>query len=259
MPKIAKIKGENKLAATPGTPKSDFLQSVRRALGREPGAPTPAHPALERDLLTLEREAEEARQRIAAHRGALLDRLAETAQLRGWRTLRTPDPEEAATRALSLAEALGASRIVRSSQEVFDLVPVDAALTGAGVTVTEIAHGESRSREALRAEIIAAGLGITGADYAIAETGSVIVRPRKGLSRLVSLVPPVHLALVRAEDVIESLDDLFLLRLLEYHAKGGDMGRYLNFITGPSRTADIEQTLVVGVHGPKEAHMILLG
>jgi L-lactate dehydrogenase complex protein LldG len=159
----------------------------------------------------------------------------------------------------SLARGQGAERIVRSSQEVFDFVPVDTALAAAGVTVTEIAHGETQSRESLRQEIIAAGLGITGVDYAIAETGSVIVLPRAGLSRLVSLVPPVHIALVRPGDVIESLDDLFLLRKLEYLRNGGDMGRYLNFITGPSRTADIEQTLVVGVHGPKEAHMLLLG
>ncbi|PKB77684.1 MAG: hypothetical protein BZY70_01430, partial [SAR202 cluster bacterium MP-SInd-SRR3963457-G2] len=107
--------------------------------------------------------------------------------------------------------------------------------------------------------IIAADIGLTGADYAVAETGSVIVMPRKGMSRLVSVVPPVHLALVRPEDLVESLDDLFLLRRLEYHEKGGEMGSYLNFITGPSRTADIEQTLVVGVHGPKEVHLVLLG
>ena len=101
-------------------------------------------------------------------------------------------------------------------------------------------------------------MGITGADLAVAETGSVVVIPRSGLSRLVSVVPPIHLALVRPQDLVDTLDDVFLLRRLQYH-KGGDMGSYLNFITGPSRTADIEQTLVVGVHGPKEVHMVLLG
>ena len=72
-------------------------------------------------------------------------------------------------------------------------------------------------------------------------------------------MPPIHLALVRPQDVVDTLDDVFLLGRLQYHRSGGDMGSYLNFITGPSRTADIEQTLVVGVHGPKEVHMVLLG
>jgi L-lactate dehydrogenase complex protein LldG len=59
--------------------------------------------------------------------------------------------------------------------------------------------------------------------------------------------------------LVGTLDDVFLLRRLDYYRNSGDMGSYLNFITGPSRTADIEQTLVVGVHGPKEVHLVLLG
>ena len=242
-----------------GTPKSEFLASVRRSLGREPGAPQPPYPRLAQDLAFLEEEFEKVRRRVESNRDALVDKLAEIALLRGWQVQRTPDPEEAMAYIQTLARRQGADRVVRSSQEVFDFVPVDTALTAAGVAVTEVVHGEDRSREFLRQQIVASGIGITGVDYAIAETGSVIVRPRAGLSRLVSLVPPVHVALVRPEDVIDSLDDLFLLRRVEYLRNGGDMGRYLNFITGPSRTADIEQTLVVGVHGPKEAHMLLLG
>ena len=86
----------------------------------------------------------------------------------------------------------------------------------------------------------------------------MVVAPRRGLSRLVSVVPPVHVAIVRPSDVVGTLDDLFALRRLEYAGNGGEMGSYLNFITGPSRTADIEQTIVVGVHGPREVHMALL-
>ena len=69
----------------------------------------------------------------------------------------------------------------------------------------------------------------------------------------------MHLAIVRPQDIVDTLDDIFLLRRLDYVRNGGDMGSYLNFISGPSRTADIEQTLVVGVHGPKEVHLIILG
>jgi L-lactate utilization protein LutC len=181
------------------------------------------------------------------------------AQLGGWNLYRAPGPEEAIEYLCALASTLGVRRVVRTDQEIFRQMPVDAALRNLGLAVTVAAQGEGLSRESLRQEIIEAGLGITGADYAVAETGSVVVMPRKGLSRLVSLVPPVHLALVRPQDVVETLDDLFSLRRLEYYRNGGDMGSYLNFITGPSRTADIEQTLVVGVHGPKEVHLVLLG
>ena len=247
------------MAGTMGTSKSEFLASVRRALGRQAGPPQPEYPRLAQGVDHLEEQAREVRERVRAKQGALLDKLAEVAQLRGWQVRRTPDPEEAIDYVQSLASGLGTDRVVRSSQEVFETVPVDATLTGMGIIVTEVAHSEGRSRESLRERVAMSGMGITGVDYAIAETGSAVIVPRKGLGRLVSLVPPVHVALVRPEDVIESLDDLFLLRRLEYMRNGGDKGPYLNFITGPSRTADIEQTIVVGVHGPKEVHMLLLG
>jgi L-lactate dehydrogenase complex protein LldG len=197
--------------------------------------------------------------RNAENREALASRFLETAQLRGWIVHRASNTEDALGHVSSILAILGAGRVVRSDQDVFRQLPLDSALQGVGINVTTIARDEEHSRETLREEIVAAGVGITGADYAVAETGSVVVVPRRGLSRLVSLVPPVHIALVRVQEIVASLDDVFLLRRLEYHRNGGDMGSYLNFISGPSRTADIEQTLVVGVHGPKEVHLVLLG
>ena len=242
-----------------GVPKAEFLDSVRRSLDRKPVAPDPAYPRLSEDVSALQEEAQRIRARINENRPALLDRFAEVAEVRGWNVHRTSDPENAMAHIQSLVDSLGVKNAVRSDQEVFGQILVDAPLESTGINVTTVSHGPDRSRESLRSSIIAADIGLTGADYAVAETGSVIVMPRKGMSRLVSVVPPVHLALVRPEDLVESLDDLFLLRRLEYHEKGGEMGSYLNFITGPSRTADIEQTLVVGVHGPKEVHLVLLG
>ncbi len=246
------------MAGLGGVPKEEFLRSVRRALGRCQNPPSPPYPLLEEALPELEAQVGDVQQRLAEDPPALMDKLASLAQLGGWQVYRAPGHEDALGHILSLASSLGVESLVRTDQPIFEALPVDAALEGLGLTVTSVAQGEGRSRESLREKIIAAGMGITGADYAVAETGSVVVVPRKGLSRLVSLVPPVHLAIVRQQEIVETLDDLFLLRRLEYHRNGGDMGSYLNFITGPSRTADIEQTLVVGVHGPKEAHLVLL-
>jgi L-lactate dehydrogenase complex protein LldG len=240
--------------------KEEFLESVRSALGRSSDTrPQPPYPPLEENLAQLEARAQEVKRQLEHNRSALLDRLAETAHLRGWKVRRASNPEDALEYVGSVAAGLGVVKAVRSDQEVFRGLSVDVALQSRGISVTTIARDEAHSRESLREEIIAAGLGLTGTDYAVAETGSVVVVPRQGLSRLVSVVPPVHLALVRPLDVVSTLDDVFLLRRLDFYRNGGDMGSYLNFITGPSRTADIEQTLVVGVHGPKEVHLVLLG
>jgi L-lactate dehydrogenase complex protein LldG len=243
-----------------GVPKEEFLDSVRHALGRGPTpGPAPECPQLKETVAELEARAREAERRNSKDRKALASRFLETAKLRGWKVHRASNAEGALVCLSSIVTSLNVDRAVRSDQEVFQGLPLDPALAGLGISVTTIARDEEHTREVLREEIVAAGVGITGADYAVAETGSVVVLPRKGLSRLVSLVPPVHIAVVRAQEIVESLDDIFLLRRLHYHRNGGDMGSYLNFISGPSRTADIEQTLVVGVHGPKEVHLVLLG
>ena len=110
----------------------------------------------------------------------------------------------------------------------------------------------------LRDLVFNADVGLTGVEYAISETGSIIVIPKEGLSRLVSLAPSIHIAVVQPHQIIETLDDLFLFRRLE-HLRGNDIGSYMNSITGPSRTGDIEQVIITGVHGPKEVYMLILG
>ncbi len=270
------------MAESLGVPKDEFLASVRRALGRDGDSlsePEPPYPRLGESLSALEAQAQAIWQRAEERRPALLDQLARVAALRGWKVQRTPDPEEAVGYIASLAAAGQARRAVRSDQPVFGQVLVDQALQKLGIDLVTVARDETHEIPpaplfqrgvrgdflskggpgAFRDAMAAADLAITGADYAVAETGSVVVLPRRGLSRLVSALPPVHVALVRPQEVVATLDDVFLLRRLEYYRNGGDMGSYLNFITGPSRTADIEQTLVVGVHGPREVHLVLLG
>jgi L-lactate utilization protein LutC len=104
-----------------------------------------------------------------------------------------------------------------------------------------------------------ADLGLSGVDFALAETGTLVLVARKGQARVISLLPPVHIAVLKPEQVISGLNDLFPLLRTETEAGGGNLSSAVTFITGPSRTADIELTLVVGVHGPQELHVILLG
>jgi L-lactate dehydrogenase complex protein LldG len=72
------------------------------------------------------------------------------------------------------------------------------------------------------------------------------------------LLPPLHVALVKPEQIIAGLDDLFPLMRYADEAANRELTSAVTFITGPSRTADIELTLVVGVHGPQELHVIVL-
>ena len=242
-----------------GTSKAEFLQSVRDSLSRTDEPPELRYHRLTETPGELEQRAAEVRQRLERDRPLLLDRLADMAAKGGWNVHRAPGIEDAIGHIEGLARQLGGTRVVRSGQEVFDQLPVDAALANRGLTVSPVVRDSNKTREALREEIRQADLGLTGTDYALAETGSLVILPRRGLSRLVSLYPPVHIAVVRPEEVLESLDDLFLLRRLEFYQRSGEMGSYLNFITGPSRTADIEMTIVQGVHGPKQVHLVLLG
>ena len=101
-------------------------------------------------------------------------------------------------------------------------------------------------------------IGITAVDYALADTGTLVLISGPGRARSASLVPPVHLAVVEARQIISGLDDLFGLLAEAGGGSSPHPASAITFITGPSRTADIELTLVVGVHGPQQLHVILL-
>ena len=239
--------------------RDEFFRTIRRALGRGPG-PLPA-PASD-DLPTLEARAAEAVQAMETRAGELMDELADSAAEIGWTVARASSAAEAGRYVQSLARDLEASSVVSSAHPVLNDLSLEDPLAEMGVRVTVMALEQQPGEEPeaarghLRERALAADLAITGADYAIAETGSIVLLPRRGVSRLVSLLPPAHVAVVQRGQVLPSLDELFTLRRQAH--LGGDGGTYMNIISGPSRSADIEQTLVKGVHGPGNVHMVLL-
>jgi L-lactate dehydrogenase complex protein LldG len=118
-----------------------------------------------------------------------------------------------------------------------------------------ISNDDKQSEAEFINKAIGAGIGITAVDYALADTGTLVLITGAGRARSVSLLPPVHVAILKPEQIIAGLDEL-IPRLNT--SAGRDLASAVTFITGPSRTADIELTLVVGVHGPQELHVVLL-
>lgn len=110
--------------------------------------------------------------------------------------------------------------------------------------------------EDLRLHAASADMGISGADYAIAETGTLVQDATDIGSRLVSTLPPVHVVLVDAGALVANLGEALSLYGC---GDGRAFPAYLSFISGPSRTADIERILTIGVHGPAELHIIFVG
>ena len=117
----------------------------------------------------------------------------------------------------------------------------------------------SVAREQLRQSFIDADIGISGVNIAIADSGTLVILSNEGNGRLVTTLPPVHVALMGIEKIVPTLDDATeVLKLLAPSATGQKMSVYVSYITGPSRSADIELSLTIGVHGPKELHIVVL-
>jgi L-lactate dehydrogenase complex protein LldG len=95
-------------------------------------------------------------------------------------------------------------------------------------------------------------VGITGAYCAISETGTLMTLSGAGTPPSVSLLPETHIALVRRERIVRSMEDAWALLRSELA-----MPRAVSFISGPSRTADIEQTVTLGAHGPYRVHIVV--
>ena len=98
-------------------------------------------------------------------------------------------------------------------------------------------------------------LAITGAFCAIAETGTLVLTTGVDTPTASALLPDTHIAVVRADRVVSGMEEAFAL----VRSANGGMPRAMNMISGPSRTGDIEQTIVLGAHGPFRVHLLLLG
>jgi len=140
----------------------------------------------------------------------------------------------------AVARYLGAMKLPTSAVVWASLVGLDWA--GAGLKV--------EARGAVDADLV----GITGCFCAVAETGTLMMTSSPGTPAAVSLLPETHIAVVRASRIVPYMEDAWNLARAEL----GSLPRAVNFISGPSRTGDIEQTIVLGAHGPYRVHLVIV-
>lgn len=115
-------------------------------------------------------------------------------------------------------------------------------------------HADQAARDQDYRRLDAAVVGVTGAHASLADTGSVVLVHGEGRPRLVSLLPPVHVAVVAIDRMHATLGALVANEPTLFQ-----QGTNVVVVTGPSRTADIEMTLTRGVHGPRIVHVVFVG
>jgi L-lactate dehydrogenase complex protein LldG len=209
-------------------PREPILNAVRSALGRRAGqAPPPLPPAR---IVVPEMDLETRIERLLASVSALAGR-----------TCRAGSREAAREYVAGVLDG----RPAVASNAPF--------LSACGITALPQVRSGIHNREELRQICATIPVGITSADYALADPGSLVMLSGPEEARMISLLPPVHIAVVPSDRVITGLDELFSLL-----PNPAGISSSLVLITGPSRTADIEQILVRGVHGPGELHVVVV-
>jgi len=150
---------------------------------------------------------------------------------------RVKTPEEAREVVCNLAQFTNARKVVSVTSPLQEETGVEGALRAIGIEVYS-------DQADIAAHAATADIGLSGVEFGIAETGSVCQDGFAIESRLVSTLPPLHVAFLDSNLIVPGIFEAF-----ETISQVFDRG-YISFITGPSRTADIERVLTIGVHGP---------
>jgi L-lactate utilization protein LutC len=226
------------------TSRETFLKRVREAVqaGNRPGSTAPIQPRGD-----------------AGYQGAGADpvnRFCEELTAAGGIPHVVGDERAALTQVQSLVQAKAARNVLLGKGALLDRLPLSEWLRDQGIRVTAM---QDLPRDAGRDVFFEADLGISGADFLVAETGSIVIRARPEEPRSLSLLPRVHIVVAERTQLVPDLFDVFAVVPIENSADGPTvLPSAITVITGPSKTGDIELRLVTGVHGPGEVHVVLI-
>jgi L-lactate dehydrogenase complex protein LldG len=239
------------------TGRVEFIERIRREVSKTPGlfgASTALRPSDPGEA------AEAVRRELTERWPEALERFRVEFERVAGVYHRVPDLAAVPAALGAIARAYGATSLVTWDPAAlgFDAAPT---LTRAGLEVVAARAGEEDEAARLRHRERAsrAQVGVTGADFVLAETGTLVLLSGSGRPRSTSLLPDVHVAVFGRDRLLETLEQVgVMLEALHVDPDRAMSGAMINFITGPSRTADIELTLTRGVHGPKEVHAIFV-
>ena len=217
-----------------GTPINPVLQKIRQALGRtHPLSDPPIPPPIDEPITRLV-HSEIGLSELFAGRARANQMDVELLRI-----------EDLHARVIAFLQASHCQRVAIPVSPFLDKLGVFAALRQAGL---DIRSWSDTSVD----ELYEFDASITDVYCAVAETGSLVMRASPGHGRTLSLVPPVHIAILQPKDFLPDLVDLF--ERLSHEPVPSS----LVLITGPSKTSDIELTLVTGVHGPMQVKLFIL-
>ena len=246
-----------------------FIQRIQTALGhqdkdtraREAGIFTRRNsPEQEISLATI-------RTRTEADQRALLDRLIKEAKPLAMNVIPLKDTTAVSA---AIADLVGRTApewgsrksVVQWDHPLVDRLNLNTALAGQGVPVYTAAFENEadrrNQRRQIRKRVIDAYIGVTSADFCLAETATLVMKSRPGEARSVSLVPSIHVAVIRLDQLLADLKELYALLKWDPDQQTEGLTHHMAFISGPSKTADIELTMVHGAHGPRALHLYVI-
>jgi len=242
-----------------------FINNIKEALKRKNSSELTIEDLIQSapdssDLRLLEN----IRSRDKEMRLSLFNRLAETGKLLNMVVIMEDDAISAAASILRIAEEKQSEWGDRKSIVAWDHPLVKSLDLSTHLQVHDIPiyYPDNKSGEKWQKEFTNRAtnsfIGITSADYCVATTATLTMKTRVGQPRCVSLLPSIHIAVIKLEQILYDLKELYTLLKWDPDEQAEGLTDCMTFISGPSKTADIEATLVHGAHGPRELYLFVL-
>ena len=245
-----------------------FIATVQAALGRrstvtnrfEDVFPEPEAALVNERLKSLTNRSPEQQQKLLAL-------LTERGQPLNIEVVAVPDPEEAAGFIAELVRTKapewgGKKQVAAWQHPLIAQLDLEKVLEPDGIPVMVAPDGGVKDQPKLfarhRDQVVGSFVGVTAADYCLADTATLVLRARPGQPRSTSLVPSIHVAVIRLEQLLPDLQAFYTVLRRDLQSGGEGLTNSLTFISGPSKTADIELVMVHGAHGPRELHIVVI-